>query len=144
MPVLASEGAPLAETVPAPAPNPTPAIPAASPVLPARTPGAAPAIAASGITGGIFTRPAQPQQPTAKPTVLAQSERAVAAEEHPLTSTDLAYRYSKERASGVEAGLRHLRARRALADLTDAELGLATVPPISLYDTLRTELGYPI
>lgn len=86
----------------------------------------------------------QPQQPTAQPTVLAQPERAVAAEEHPLTSTDLTYRYSKERASGVEAGLRHLRARRALADLTDAELGLATVPPVSLYDTLRAELGYPI
>jgi hypothetical protein len=100
--------------------------------LPVRTPGTAPAIADSAITGSAFA-PQPVQQPVQQP---------IQHDEHPLTSADIAYRYSKERATGVEASLRHLSARKPLSDLSDTDLGLVTVPATSLYEAVCADLGF--
>lgn len=161
-------GTPAPSVYPAHPPlAPHPDVPAVAPVLPVRTPGAAPAISESTITGSAFTphdvpavpfehvddqTRAQQAQPisdlladlsASAPTPdLAFQPPVDTLDEHPLTSTDLAYRYSKEKASGVEAGLRHLRARRALSEMSDTDLGLVTVSATSLYDLLCADLGF--
>lgn len=133
--------------------------PAARATLPTRTPGAAPAIANSAITGSAISRPARPdvadghldtavQQETAErlhtlfeqmqPPTQAPTEPA----DHPLTSPDLAFRYSKEHATGFNRGLRNAYAKGSLSDLSDADLGLVTVPAVDLYAVVVADLGY--
>lgn len=135
--------APDAVEVEAPAPvnagvAPTPS----GPALPVRTPGAAPAITASAITGSAL--PIQQTQRVHQPEPVGSPRTGEAAvDDHPLTSTDLTYRYPKERASGVEAGLRHLRAGKTLPDMSDRDLGLVTVSSLTLYDAVCADLGAP-
>lgn len=119
------------------------------PALPARSPGAAEAIADSAITGPAITR--QPSKPTpyehVDPAVRKeQGERLnrviEQVQDHPLTSSDLAYRYPKEQAIGFNRGLRNAYAKGALSDLSDADLGLVTVGAADVYTAVVTELGY--
>lgn len=118
------------------------------PNLPARTPGAAPAIRDAAITGSAFAlRPARDVAPVehnthAERPALVEHGESLDPSAHPLTSADLSYRYSKEQATAVATCLRHLSSHKPLADLTDADLGLVTVTARSLYDTVCTDLAF--
>lgn len=131
--------------------------------LPTRTPGAAPAIADSAITGSAITRPQPPatgyehldtavhQQTAERLHYLFEQMQAPAPAPdlsyhdpvgHPLTSPDLAFRYSKEQPTGFNRGLRNAYAKGALSDLSDTDLGLVTVPKVDLYAAVAADLGY--
>lgn len=142
-PVSAPAAAPAASVVAGEADSTT-----SRPGLPARTPGAADAIADSAITGPAITRHADAVAPYEHVDSTVRQEQAEALtdlfdELHPLTSTDPTYRYPKEQATGFNRGLRNAYAGGSLSDLSDADLGLATVPDVAdMYADVVTSLGY--
>lgn len=149
-PLTTAEALAMTSTSSMPARPETPVAPVATPAatpddsrpsLPSRTPGEAPAIAQSAITGAAISRAQeQPPAPSAAPVTAAVALQP--ADEHPLTSTDLTYRYPKEQATGFNRGLRNAYAKGALSDLSDTDLGLVTVPVADLYATLVADMGY--